>query len=132
MATDAEWERVRRNLRFGQVLRGTVVKVPSPGAIGIFVDVGLGVGGFVDVLLLPEQAEEWPAEGTVTDFEVWWADSRRQVRLKPSDPQYLRKDFADFVAGVRPLWPSDVGRPVRDSGPLTAQELASLLDRQER
>jgi hypothetical protein len=132
VATDAEWERIRGNLRFGQVLRGTVVKVPRPGAIGIFVDVGLGVGGFVDVLLLPEQAGEWPAEGTVTDFEVWWADSRQQIRLKPSDPQYLRKDFADFVARVRPVWPSDIGRPVRDCGPVTAQELAALLDRQER
>ncbi|MEU3933373.1 hypothetical protein AB0E85_15240 [Streptomyces sp. NPDC029044] len=132
MATDAEWERIRGRLRYGQVLRGTVVKVPSPGAIGIFVDVGLGVGGFVDVLLLPGRAEEWPAEGTVTDFEVWWADRRQQVRLKPSDPRYLRKDFADFVARVRPVWPSDIGRPVRDGGPLTAQQLAALLDRQER
>ncbi|MFF5425658.1 MULTISPECIES: hypothetical protein [unclassified Streptomyces] len=130
--TDAEWKRLRGNLRFGQVLRGTVVKVPSPGATGIFVDVGLGVGGFVDVLLLPEEAEQWPAEGTVTDFEVWWADSRRQIRLKPSAPQYLRKDFADFAARVRPGWPSDIGQPVRDGGPVTAQELVSLLDRQER
>ncbi|MEW2079597.1 hypothetical protein AB0941_39700 [Streptomyces sp. NPDC013433] len=132
MVTDAEWKRIRGNLRFGQVLRGTVVKVPRPGAIGIFVDIGLGVGGFVDVLLLPEQAEQWPAEGTITDFEVWWADSRQQVRLKPSAPQYLRKDPADFAARVRPSWPSDIGQPVRDSGPVTAQELASLLDRQER
>lgn len=82
MITDAEWERIRGNLRFGQVLRGTVVKVPRPGAIGIFVDIGLGVEGFVDVLLLPEPAEQWPVEGTITDFEVWWADSRQQVRLK--------------------------------------------------
>ena len=132
MVTEAEWKRIRGNLRFGQVLRGTVVKVPRPGAIGIFVDIGLGVTGFVDVLLLPEQAEQWPAEGTITDFEVWWADSRQQVRLKPSAPQYLRKDFADFAARVRPSWPSDIGQPVRDSRPVTAQELASLLDRQER
>ncbi|MFD8719958.1 hypothetical protein ACFV2H_18555 [Streptomyces sp. NPDC059629] len=131
MVTAAEWKRIRGNLRFGQVLRGTVVQVPRPGAIGIFVDIGLGVGGFVDVLLLPEQAERWPAEGTITDFEVWWADSRQQVRLKPSDPQYLRKDFADFTACVRASWPSDIGQPVRDGGPVTAQELASLLDRQE-
>nr|WP_308309413.1 hypothetical protein [Streptomyces sp. CHD11] len=130
--TDAEWERIRGGLRFGQVLRGTVVKVPRPGAIGIFVDVGLGVGGFVDVLLLPERAEQWPAEGTITDFEVWWADSRQQVRLKPSDPEYTRKDFADFASRVRPSWPADIGRPVRDGGPVTAQELAPLLDRQER
>ncbi|MFF3489616.1 hypothetical protein ACFYXC_41335 [Streptomyces sp. NPDC002701] len=108
------------------------MKVPRPGAIGIFVDIGLGVEGFVDVLLLPEPAEQWPAEGTITDFEVWWADSRQQVRLKPSDPQYLRKDFADFTARGRPGWTADIGQPVRDSGPVTAQELASLLDRQKR
>jgi hypothetical protein len=131
VVTDAEWARIRGNLRFGQVLRGTVVKVPRPGAIGIFVDIGLGVGGFVDVLLLPEQAEQWPTEGTITDFEVWWADSRQQVRLKPSDRQYLREDFADFTARVRPGWPADIGQPVRDSGPVTAEELASLLDRKE-
>ncbi|MEU2900834.1 hypothetical protein ABZ666_33580 [Streptomyces sp. NPDC007056] len=127
MATDAEWDRIRVNLRFGQVLRGTVVKVPSPGAIGILVDIGLSVGGFVDVLLLPEQAEQWPAEGTITDFEVWWADSRQQVRLKPSDPHYVRKDFAGFAARVRPSWPADIGQPVRDGGSATAQELCRYL-----
>ncbi|MEU3529267.1 hypothetical protein AB0E62_36360 [Streptomyces sp. NPDC038707] len=111
--TDAEWEAFQGDLRFGQVFRGTVVKVPRPGAIGLFVDIGRDVGGFVDVLLLPERTERWPVEGTVADFEVWWADSRRQVRLKPSDPRYLRDDFPDFVARVRPGWPSDIGRPVR-------------------
>lgn len=55
---------MRRGLRFGQVVEGVVVKVPRPGAIGIFVDIGLGVGGFVDVLLLPERSEDWPTEGT--------------------------------------------------------------------
>ncbi|MFC9243913.1 hypothetical protein ACFT7S_07645 [Streptomyces sp. NPDC057136] len=44
-------------------------------------DIGLSVGGFVDVLLLPEQSEDWPAEGTVGEFEIWWADSRQQIRL---------------------------------------------------
>lgn len=129
MVTDAEWERIRGDLCFGQVFRGTVVKVPRPGTIGIFVDIGLDVGGFVDVLLLPEREDRWPAEGIVADFEVWWADSRQQVRLKPSDPRHLREDFADFVARVRPSWPSDIGRPVqgcRPDGP------ASLLDRQKR
>ncbi|MFE9913493.1 hypothetical protein [Streptomyces clavifer] len=101
MVTDAEWARIRRDLRFGQVFEGTVVKVPRPGAIGIFVDIGLSVGGFVDVLLLPNEGEDWPAEGTVADFEIWWADSRQQIRLKPSDSQYLRTDFTDFVECAR-------------------------------
>ncbi|WP_431787582.1 hypothetical protein HLK56_00145 [Streptomyces sp. G9] len=127
MVTDAEWTRIRRGLRFGQVFEGTVVKVPRPGAIGIFVDIGLRVGGFVDVLLLPSEGEKWPAEGTVADFEIWWADSGQQIRLKPSDPQYLRTDFTDFVERIRPSWPADVGHPVRDPGPVTPDELRTLL-----
>ncbi|MCX5078347.1 hypothetical protein OG321_38550 [Streptomyces sp. NBC_00424] len=127
VVTDAEWARIRRDLRFGQVFEGTVVKVPQPGAIGIFVDIGLSVGGFVDVLLLPDEGEDWPAEGTVADFEIWWADSRRQIRLKPFDSRYLRTDFTDFVERFRPSWPADVGRPVRDPGPVTPDELRAVL-----
>ncbi|MFG2540150.1 hypothetical protein ACGFU4_33440 [Streptomyces sp. NPDC048511] len=127
MVTDAEWTRIRSDLRFGQVFKGTVVKVPRPGAIGIFVDIGLDVGGFVDVLLLPGEGEHWPAEGTVADFEIWWADSRRQIRLKPSDSRYLRSDFTDFVTRFRPGWPADVGRPVRDPGPVSPDESRALL-----
>ncbi|WP_069462319.1 hypothetical protein [Actinacidiphila rubida] len=127
MVTVAEWARIRRGLRFGQVFEGTVVNVPRPGAIGIFVDIGLSVGGFVDVLLLPEQSEDWPAEGTVGEFEIWWADSRQQIRLKPSDSRYLRGDFADFVERFRPGWSSDVGRPVRDPGPPSLEELQAVF-----
>lgn len=116
MVTAAEWTRIRRGLRFGQVFEGTIVKVPRPGAIGIFVDIGLTVGGFVDVLLLPEQGHDWPTEGTATGFEVWWADSHQQIRLKPSDPRYLRNDFTDFVARFRPHWPVEIGQPIRHPG----------------
>ncbi|MFJ8210546.1 hypothetical protein [Streptomyces sp. NPDC096033] len=125
MVTDAEWARIRRGLRFGQVFEGTVVKVPRPGAIGIFVDIGLGVGGFVDVLLLPERSDEWPVEGTVTEFAIWWADSRPQIRLKPSDPRYLRADFTDFLALTRPHWPFEVGQPVGDPRPSASGEGSS-------
>ncbi|MFJ8165776.1 hypothetical protein ACIRBY_33335 [Streptomyces sp. NPDC096136] len=123
MVTDAEWARIRKNLDFGQVFEGTVVSVPRPGAIGIFVDIGLSVGGFVDVLLLPEVGEDWPTEGTVGEFEVWWADRRQQIRLKPCDSRYLRHDFTDFVERLRPSWPSEVGRPVPDPEPVTHEEL---------
>ncbi|MER7815470.1 hypothetical protein [Streptomyces sp. NPDC096153] len=123
MTTGAAWARTLRDLRFGQVFEGTVVKVPRPGAIGIFVDIGLGFGGFVDVLLLPERADEWPVEGTVADFEIWWADRRRQIRLKPSDAGYLRSDFSAFAERIRPGWSSDIGQPVRDPGPPTHAEL---------
>ncbi|MGW6927533.1 hypothetical protein ACWGA9_40800 [Streptomyces sp. NPDC054950] len=127
MVTDAEWARIRRGLSFGQVFKGTVVKVPRPGAIGIFVDIGLSVGGFVDVLLLPDESEGWPAEGTVADFEIWWADSRQQIRLKPSDSRYLRNDFTDFVERWRPSWSSDVGQPVRDPESVTLDELRAAF-----
>ncbi|MEU1170487.1 hypothetical protein [Streptomyces microflavus] len=80
-------------------------------------DIGLSVGGFVDVLLLPEQSEDWPTEGMVGQFEIWWARSRHQVRLKPPDSRYLRHDFADFVERFRPGWPLDVGRPIPEPNP---------------
>ncbi|MEV6552020.1 hypothetical protein AB0M57_25415 [Streptomyces sp. NPDC051597] len=131
MVTDGEWERIRGQLRFGQILSGSVVGVPLPGAIGIFVDIGYAVGGFVDVLLLPQQAQDWPAQDTVTDFEVWSADSRHQIRLKPSHPRYLRTDFTDYAARFRPTWPTDIGRPVHDGRPVTALDPAALRDRQE-
>ncbi|MFF8381632.1 hypothetical protein ACF07V_36680 [Streptomyces sp. NPDC015661] len=127
MVTDAEWTRIRRGLYFGQVFEGTVVKVPRPGAIGIFVDIGLSVGGFVDVLLLPEQSDDWPVEGTVADFEIWWADSRQQIRLKPSDSRYLRNDFTDFMGRLRPHWSSEAGRPVRDPRPPDLNEVLAAL-----
>ncbi len=127
VVTEAEWARIRRELCFGQVFEGTVAKVPRPGAIGIFVDIGLSVGGFVDVLWLPEQRDDWPAEGTVADFEIWWADSRQQIRLRPLDSRYQRNDFADSEARFRPLWPSEVGQPVLDPGPPTLDEVRSAL-----
>ncbi|MGX2995011.1 hypothetical protein JNUCC64_12040 [Streptomyces sp. JNUCC 64] len=113
MLTDAEWDLVRKGLRFGQVFEGTVVSVLPPGTAGVFVDIdGLAVGGFVDNVLLPEDAGDWPTEGTVTDFELWWADHRQQIRLKPSDPRYLRGDFTAYLERWRPGWPSEVGLPV--------------------
>jgi hypothetical protein len=127
VVTDAEWTRIRRGLRFGQVFEGTVVKVPRPGAIGIFVDIGLSVGGFVDVLLLPEQSDDWPTEGTVADFEILWADSRQQIRLKPSDSRYLRNNFTDLMGRIRPNWSSEVGQPVPDPGPPTQGEVRAAL-----
>ncbi|WP_331769564.1 hypothetical protein OG948_38085 (plasmid) [Embleya sp. NBC_00888] len=106
MVDDEEWRRIRRGLRFGQRFLGTVVGVPRPGAIGIFVDIGLAVGGFVDVLMLPEDAGRWPDEGDVAEFEVWWADDRPQIRLKPVDSRFLRHDFAER----RPDWAARIGQ----------------------
>jgi hypothetical protein len=107
-----EWEETRRRLFFGQRFSGRVTRVPAPGAIGIFVDIGLVVAGFVDVLLLPRDAASWPTEGTESEFEVWWADERPQVRLKPVDPRYLREDYTEWIDRWRPGWPQEHGSPV--------------------
>lgn len=117
MRSEGEGERVPGGLRFGQVFTGTVVRVPRPGAIGVFVDLGLGAPGFVDVLLLPHRSEDWPVEGTVTDFEVWWVHGdHQQIRLKPADPRYLSEDFAAFVEQFRPRWPTDIGTAAGEPG----------------
>ncbi|MFB6900191.1 hypothetical protein [Streptomyces hydrogenans] len=112
MVRAQDWEAIRHRLHFGQRFLGTVVLVPRPGAIGIFVDIGLPVSGFVDVLLLPSDAERWPSEGTESDFEVWWADERPQIRLKPADPRFVREDFAEWLTRWRPGWPQERGLPV--------------------
>ncbi|MFJ7300291.1 hypothetical protein [Streptomyces sp. NPDC099088] len=122
MVTDAEWTRIRRSLRFGQVFEGTVVKVPRPGVIGIFVDIGLSVGGFVDAMWLSGEIEDWPVEGTVADFKIFWADSRQQIRLVPCDSRYLRSDFTAVVDRIRPNWSSVVGRPVPDPAAASLDE----------
>ncbi|MFJ8960287.1 hypothetical protein ACIRG5_12960 [Lentzea sp. NPDC102401] len=72
----------------GQRLTGTVVLVPRPGTIGVFVDLGLPDTGFVDVLRLPHDPDRWPRVGTVSTFEVVWITDRRQIRLAPLDPAY--------------------------------------------
>lgn len=116
MVTAEQGKSIRAGLCFGQRLRGRVVRVPQPGGIGVFVDVGLPVGGFVDVLLLRRDAVGCPAVRTESEFEVWWADERMQIRLEPVDPAFLREDLAAWQARVRPIWPSEQGRPVLAEG----------------
>jgi hypothetical protein len=66
--------------------------VPRPGAIGIGVELGFAVKGFVDVLMLPYDAARWPTLGTVTEFEIIHMDDRPQIRLRPVDPRYRDDD----------------------------------------
>lgn len=112
MVSMEEWEETRRRLHFGQRVSGRVVQVPRPGTIGVFVDIGLVVGGFVDVLLLSEDAARWPTEGTEAEFEVWWVDERPQIRLKPVDTRFLREDFDEWLSRWRPGWSLELGLPV--------------------
>lgn len=90
---EESWRELRPRLRLGQRFTGTVVWVPRPGAVGVGVDLGLAVGGFVDVLMLPCDVARWPIVGTVAEFVVWWFDERPQIRLKPVDRRFLRDDF---------------------------------------
>lgn len=93
-----DWQRLRPQLHLSQRLAGTIRPYPWPGGVtGIAVDLDLHVGGLVDVLLVPHDAERWLATGTVTEFEVWWLDDRLQIRLKPVDPAYLWDDFDERI-----------------------------------
>jgi hypothetical protein len=91
------WQQLRPQLRLGQELTGTVAWMIRPGATGIGVDLGLPVGGFVDVVQLPFDPGRWPALGTVTSFTVWWIDERPQIRLVPTDPRLRREDFGTWI-----------------------------------
>lgn len=107
------WKELRPQLRLGQPLAGTVVWVPRPGAIGIGVDVGLAVGGFVDVLMLPFDPAQWPTVGTVAEFEIWWFDERPQIRLRPVDRRFLRDDFDTWARKMG--FPADALLPAADA-----------------
>lgn len=71
--------------------------MPKPGAVGIGVDLGLPVGGLVDVLLLPFDPALWPTAHTRLDFYVWWFDDQPPIRLVAADRRYRRDDFDTWV-----------------------------------
>lgn len=71
----------------GDHVTGVVTLIPRPGVVGLFVDLGHPPTGFVDILSLPFSADQWPAVGTVTEFEVL-QHTRGQVRLWPLDPAF--------------------------------------------
>lgn len=84
---ESELDAARLAHPIGDHVVGTVVRVPRPGAIGVFVDLGRPPAGFVDVIHLPHSADHWPDLGTVTGFEVL-QHRRGQVRLWPLDPAF--------------------------------------------
>jgi hypothetical protein len=83
-----EWPELRTKLHVGQRLNGRVSWVPRRGAIGVGVELGFAVNGFVDVLMLPRDVVRWPALGTVTEFEIIHMDDRPQIRLRPIEGRY--------------------------------------------
>lgn len=83
----AELEAARRLLPEGSRVRGRVTHVPQPGVIGVFVSLANGLKGFVDVQLLPHEANAWPAVGMTTEFEVL-QHRPGQVLLWPLDRRW--------------------------------------------
>lgn len=85
-----ELDAARARLPVGEHVTGRVAHIPARG-IGIFVDLGQDPMGFVDVLHLPHDPDEWPAAGTATTFEVL-QHRPRQVRLCPLDERFRSPD----------------------------------------
>ncbi|MEU6766293.1 hypothetical protein ABZ916_27740 [Streptomyces sp. NPDC046853] len=100
---EAAWQRARHSrnttapesggpLARGTRLTGTVSVLPwGPGRVGLFVDLGLPVVGFVDLVHLPPAPGDWPGVGTVAEFEVttvrFHLEPPRcapQIRLRPT------------------------------------------------
>ncbi|MEU4995927.1 hypothetical protein [Streptomyces sp. NPDC021622] len=104
--TEAEFEQAWRRARHGRNtsppgpggplpqgtrLTGTVGELPwGPGRTGLFVDLGLPIHCFVDLTGLPLDPGDWPAVGTVTEFEVttvhfnFESGGDPQIRLQPT------------------------------------------------
>src|SRR5690606_7014110 len=80
-------ERAKRRHRVGERVGATVTRVPSPGVVGIFLDLDSGLNGFVDVLHLPLRAQDWPPVGARMDCEVL-QHRVGQLRLWPLEPRW--------------------------------------------
>ncbi|MFI7595435.1 hypothetical protein [Micromonospora sp. NPDC049359] len=87
-----ELDVARRRLPVGEHITGQVVRVPRPGAIGLLVDLGQELEGFVDVLVLPHDPAEWPSVGAVMTFEVL-QHRPGQVRLFPLDASFRSRTY---------------------------------------
>jgi hypothetical protein len=102
-----ELDRQRTSAPVGSILQGTVTWVPSPaGVIGVGVDLDLPARGFVDVLELPLNPDDWPTVGHRSTFEVL-QHRRGEIRLSPTDEalrrapdrgRYSAEDWADIKA----------------------------------
>ena len=86
-----ELDAARRRYPVGARVFGRVASIPVPGRVGVFVDLGpQPPAGFVDVLMLPLDVEQWPPVATVTDFEVLGhRPGGFQVSLWPLEPRFL-------------------------------------------
>lgn len=116
---ELELNAARTTYPVGDHIAGTVTQIPRPGAIGLFVDLGQQPTGFVDVLHLPRSVDQWPAVGTVTQFEVL-QHQRGQVRLFPLDAGF-RSDTARLPM-TEPEW-----RAFKNRHPLESEVTAEVI-----
>lgn len=89
--TELTLEIARQLHPVGQRVTGKVTLIPRPGTVGLFVDLGTNnpPWGFVDVLHLPDNPDQWLALGTTAEFEVVsHTHEGHQVRLVALDPEY--------------------------------------------
>jgi hypothetical protein len=125
----------RARFPVGEEVTGRVARIPKPGVIGLFVDLGREPEGFVDVLDLPIEAGQWPLAGTVTTFEVL-QHRPGQVRLFPLDEQLRSPDRlpAAFTPGqwlvIKGRFPvdSEVTATVTDVFPANREYAARFED----
>ncbi|MEV0607911.1 hypothetical protein AB0I61_16265 [Polymorphospora rubra] len=93
MSDANELTEARRRFPRGDRVRGRVSAVPwGPGRTGLFVDLGAEPEGFVDILHLPEDADQWPPVGREGVFEVL-QHRPGQVRLFPLDAGMRAKQY---------------------------------------
>lgn len=92
-------DRQRASAPVGTVVQGTVAYVPRPtGVIGVFVDLGLPTGGFIDLGELPLDTDRWPAVGDNLTLEVQ-QHRQGQIRLSPLDPALRRHPALSWRCG---------------------------------
>jgi hypothetical protein len=88
---DRDLDGARRLLPEGSQVNGIISQVSQPGVTGVFVDLPHGMVGFVDVIQLPRNADEWPKPGQRLRFEVL-QHRPGEVRLWPLDPRFHHDD----------------------------------------
>jgi hypothetical protein len=91
MAEPDRLDAARARFPVGEEITGQVIHIPRPGTIGLLVDLGHEPQGFVDVLHLPRDPDQWPPVETVTAFEVL-QHRPGQVRLFPLDERFRSPD----------------------------------------
>jgi hypothetical protein len=119
VAEPDELDVARARFPVGEQVTGRVARIPKPGAIGLFVDLGREPEGFVDVLHLPREPDEWPRAGTDTTFEVL-QHRPGQVRLFPLDGRFRSPEN---LPGV---FPQEQWLAIKDRFPVGSEVTATV------